>query len=80
MAGLGISAYSPSSSGFLLPFAEIVLRSWPFLVASPVFLAVGSGLLYSLETTTSGAKMVGFQILARMGVGLGMQNALVAVQ
>ena len=38
-----------SSSGFLPPFAEIVLRSWPFLVASPVFLAVGSGLLYSLE-------------------------------
>ena len=34
---------------FFRPFAQIVLCSWPFLVASPVFLAVGSGLLYSLE-------------------------------
>ena len=42
--------------------------------------AVESGLLYSLKTTTSSAKMVGFQILAGMSVGLGMQNALVAVQ
>ena len=78
LVGFGISAYPPSSSGFLPPFAENVLRSWPFLIASPVFLAVGSGLLYSLETTTSSAKMVGLQILVGMGVGLGMQNALVA--
>jgi MFS family permease len=53
---------------------------WPFLVAAPVFLALGSGLLYSLEQNTSEAKIIGFQILAGMGVGLGMQNALVAVQ
>jgi len=53
---------------------------WPFLVASPVFLAVGSGLLYSLDTNTSNAKIIGYQILSGIGVGLGMQNALIAIQ
>jgi MFS family permease len=53
---------------------------WPFLVASPVFLGIGSGLLYSLNTTTSEAKIIGYQILAGIGVGLGMQNALIAIQ
>lgn len=54
--------------------------SWPFLLVAPVFLALGSGLLYTLNTSTSGAKIIGFQILAGMGVGMGMQNALLAIQ
>jgi hypothetical protein len=45
-----------------------------------MFLAVGSGLLYSLNTTTSEAKLIGYQILAGIGVGSGMQNALLAMQ
>ncbi|KIM82572.1 hypothetical protein PILCRDRAFT_820439 [Piloderma croceum F 1598] len=53
---------------------------WPFLVAAPVFLALGSGLLYSINTTTSEAKLIGFQIFAGIGVGLGMQNSLLAMQ
>jgi hypothetical protein len=57
-----------------------VSLSWPFLVAAPVFLAVGSGLLFSLNTATSEAKLIGFQILAGIGVGLGMQNSLLAMQ
>ncbi|KZP15581.1 MFS general substrate transporter [Athelia psychrophila] len=55
-------------------------RYWPFLVAAPVFLAVGSGLLYTLTPRTSSATVVGFQILCGMGVGLGMQNSLMAMQ
>ncbi|KAJ7716968.1 ABC transporter [Mycena maculata] len=53
---------------------------WPFLVTSPVFLAIGSGLLYTLDTSTSGAKIIGFQILAGVGTGMGMQNSLLAMQ
>ncbi|KAJ7495424.1 ABC transporter [Mycena latifolia] len=53
---------------------------WHFLAAAPFFLGIGSGLLYSLETTTSDAKTAGFQILAGIGTGLGMQNAMVALQ
>ncbi|KAJ7174162.1 ABC transporter [Mycena crocata] len=53
---------------------------WPFLIVAPIFLAVGSGLLYTLSTTTSSAKIVGYQILAGVGTGMGMQNALLAIQ
>ncbi|KZP21398.1 MFS general substrate transporter [Athelia psychrophila] len=55
-------------------------RYWPFLVAAPVFLALGSGLLYTLTPSTSSATVVGFQILCGMGIGLGMQNSLMAMQ
>ncbi|KAJ7735513.1 transporter [Mycena metata] len=53
---------------------------WPFLLAAPFFLAVGSGLLYTVSTTTSSASIVGFQILAGVGTGMGMQNSLLAIQ
>ncbi|KAJ7510510.1 ABC transporter [Mycena galericulata] len=53
---------------------------WPFLLVAPMFLAVGSGLLYTLSTTSSSASIVGFQILAGVGTGMGMQNSLLAMQ
>ncbi|KAJ4474439.1 ABC transporter [Lentinula aciculospora] len=53
---------------------------WPFLVCAPVFLAVGSGLLYTVSTSISSPQLVGFQILAGVGTGMGMQNALLAIQ
>ncbi|KAJ7716965.1 ABC transporter [Mycena maculata] len=53
---------------------------WPFLIAGPAFLAVGSGLLYSIDTTTREPKLIGFQILIGAGIGLGMQNTLLAMQ
>lgn len=55
-------------------------HSWPFLVTAPVFLAIGSGLLYTVNTSTSSAKLIGFQILAGVGTGMGMQNGLLAMQ
>ncbi|KAJ7667212.1 transporter [Mycena rosella] len=53
---------------------------WPFLMCAPVFLALGSGLFYTLDTNTSSAKVIGFQILAGVGVGMGLQNSLIAIQ
>ncbi|KAJ7624719.1 major facilitator superfamily domain-containing protein [Roridomyces roridus] len=53
---------------------------FPFLVGAPFFLAIGSGLLYTLNTTTPVSRIIGFQILAGIGTGLGMQNSLVAMQ
>ncbi|KAJ6577049.1 ABC transporter, partial [Mycena vulgaris] len=53
---------------------------WPFLAFAPVFLAIGSGLLYTLNTNTSSARIIGFQILAGVGTGMGMQNSLLAMQ
>ncbi|KAJ7656403.1 hypothetical protein DFH06DRAFT_991643, partial [Mycena polygramma] len=53
---------------------------WPFLIAAPSFLAVGSGLLYTLSPASSSASIVGFQLLAGVGTGMGMQNSLFAMQ
>ncbi|KAF8175690.1 major facilitator superfamily domain-containing protein [Mycena galopus ATCC 62051] len=53
---------------------------WPFLAMTPVFLGIGSGLLYSLETNTSGGKIAAFQILVGIGTGLGLQNSLLVIQ
>ncbi|KAF9075506.1 ABC transporter [Rhodocollybia butyracea] len=53
---------------------------WPFLVVAPLFLAVGSGLFFTLKTTTTSAQIIGFQILAGIGTGMGMQNGLLAMQ
>ncbi|KAJ3997132.1 ABC transporter [Lentinula boryana] len=53
---------------------------WPFLVCAPIFLAVGSGLLYTVSTSISSAQLIGFQILAGVGTGMGMQNSLLAMQ
>lgn len=55
-------------------------RYWPFVLVAPCFLAVGSGLLFSLSTTTSEAHIIGYQILAGIGTGMGMQNSLLAMQ
>jgi len=63
--------------------AQIVGRFgyyWPFLVGSAVFLAIGSGLLFTISTSTSSSKIIGFQILAGIGTGMGMQNSLLAIQ
>ncbi|KAJ7035148.1 ABC transporter, partial [Mycena alexandri] len=53
---------------------------WPVLVVAPCFLAVGSGLLYTIDASTSAAKLVGFQILAAIGIGMGFQNGSMALQ
>ncbi|KAK7052588.1 major facilitator transporter-like protein [Favolaschia claudopus] len=53
---------------------------YPFLVAGPPFLAIGSGLLYSIGVNTSSAKLAGLQILVGACTGFGMQNSIVAIQ
>ncbi|KAK7050321.1 major facilitator transporter-like protein [Favolaschia claudopus] len=53
---------------------------YPFLVASPPFLAIGSGLLYTIGVNTSGATLAGFQILIGASTGFGMQNSVLAIQ
>ncbi|KAJ7157547.1 ABC transporter [Mycena crocata] len=53
---------------------------WPFLMVAPVFLAVGSGLLYTIGPNSSSATLIGFQILVGVGTGMGMQNSLLAIQ
>jgi hypothetical protein len=50
-------------------------RYWPFLVISPCITAIGGGLLYTVDPVISTSRLIGFQILLGVGIGLGFQNA-----
>lgn len=52
----------------------------PFMYGSAVLGSIGAGLLTTWETDTSTGKWIGYQILYGVGVGLGMQQALVSAQ
>ncbi|EPS40137.1 hypothetical protein H072_6052 [Dactylellina haptotyla CBS 200.50] len=52
----------------------------PFMWASAIFFIVGAGLLQTLEVNSSSEKLIGYQILCGLGVGLGLQVPFIAVQ
>ncbi|KAL8283887.1 hypothetical protein RQP46_005319 [Phenoliferia psychrophenolica] len=53
---------------------------WPWLVTGPNFLAVGAGLMYTVNEHTSSSRVIGYQILTGVGIGSTMQNCLLAMQ
>jgi hypothetical protein len=52
----------------------------PFMLISSVLMAIGAGLLTTLETDSNHAKWIGYQFIFGAGVGFGMQQSLVAIQ
>lgn len=52
----------------------------PFMVSCGAVLAVGSGLLSQIEGNTGTAHILGFELIAAFGVGLGVQLPLSAVR
>jgi hypothetical protein len=52
----------------------------PFFIASTILQAVGAGLLTTFTVDTSSPKWIGYQIIYGFGVGLAMQQPLIAVQ
>ena len=52
----------------------------PFVIASTLFMSVGAGLLTTFQTDTGHSKWIGYQVMFGVGVGFGMQQALIAVQ
>jgi hypothetical protein len=52
----------------------------PFMIASVILMTVGAGLLTTFEVDSGHAKWIGYQVLFGAGVGLGMQQTLIAVQ
>jgi MFS family permease len=52
----------------------------PLMIASTVFAAIGAGLLSSLKPDSDHQMWIGFQAICGIGVGLGMQQPLIAVQ
>ncbi|KAK2626637.1 hypothetical protein QTJ16_003812 [Diplocarpon rosae] len=52
----------------------------PFMILSSVFFAIGAGLLSTLTPESDHSKWIGYQCIAGIGIGLGMQQSLIAVQ
>ena len=52
----------------------------PFMLVSVVFVAVGYGLITTFQPDTDRPAWIGYQVLAGVGIGLGMQQPLMAVQ
>ncbi|KAG6001557.1 hypothetical protein E4U21_004097 [Claviceps maximensis] len=52
----------------------------PFMILSTVLMSVGAGMLSTFSVDTPAAHWIGYQILFGTGVGLGMQQTMIAVQ
>ncbi|GIJ90213.1 hypothetical protein Asppvi_009166 [Aspergillus pseudoviridinutans] len=52
----------------------------PFMLASPVMITVGAGLLSTLKVDSGHAAWIGYQALAGLGIGLGLQQPMIVVQ
>lgn len=50
------------------------------IVAGPVFITIASGLMYTVKYGTPQQHLYGFQALLGIGIGLAMQNSMLAVQ
>ncbi|EFQ36588.1 major facilitator superfamily transporter [Colletotrichum graminicola] len=52
----------------------------PFMLLSSVFMSIGYGLITTFSPETPSVMWIGYQIIAGVGVGVGMQQPLIAVQ
>jgi hypothetical protein len=52
----------------------------PFVIAGSILLSIGSGLVSTFTTSTPSSHWIGYQILFGFGMGMSMQQTLVAVQ
>ncbi|GJJ10596.1 hypothetical protein Clacol_004823 [Clathrus columnatus] len=53
---------------------------WWFLFLSPLVTCIAAGLLFTIDSSTTTARIIGYQILWGIGVGCIFQNVLVAIQ
>ncbi|THZ58252.1 MFS transporter [Aureobasidium pullulans] len=73
---LGVVICSVVAGGLVTVFGQYA----PWMLASSVLMAIGAGLLSTLKVDTGHAEWIGYQALFGIGVGMGMQQILIAVQ
>jgi hypothetical protein len=73
---LGLVVVSMIAGGLVTAFGYYT----PFMLASSVVMAIGAGLLTTWEVDTNSPKWIGYQFLFGAGVGMGMQQTMIAVQ
>ncbi|KAL1964839.1 hypothetical protein VTN77DRAFT_6341 [Rasamsonia byssochlamydoides] len=52
----------------------------PFMLASSVLMSVGAAMLSTFKVDTGHSEWIGYQVLFGAGIGLGMQQSMVAIQ
>jgi MFS family permease len=52
----------------------------PFMIASTILTSIGAGLLTTWDLDTGSGKWIGYQVLTGIGIGLGLQVPIIAVQ
>lgn len=67
---IGVTLAAGVSGGVVTAFGRY---KW-ILVFGPSFLCIGGGLLYTVDEHTSSAKLIGYQILLALGIGLVFQQ------
>jgi hypothetical protein len=65
------------SSGALV--SSLVGYYVPFMISSAILIAIGSGLLSTVSPSGPQATWIGYQVIAGLGVGLGIQQSNMAV-
>ncbi|EIW76335.1 MFS general substrate transporter [Coniophora puteana RWD-64-598 SS2] len=61
-------------------FANATGRYWPVMVICPLFYSIGSGLLYTLNIGSPEGKLIGYQIIAGIGIGSTLQMPEISTQ
>lgn len=52
----------------------------PFMIGGSIVMSIGAGLLTTLEVDSGHGKWIGYQVALGLGIGMGMQQANLAVQ
>lgn len=52
----------------------------PWILVGPIFSGIGTGLISTWDRETSNSKLIGYQIIAGVGIGFSFQNILLSVQ
>ncbi|KAL9052160.1 MAG: hypothetical protein Q9162_005555 [Coniocarpon cinnabarinum] len=73
---LGVVIMSVAAGALVTTFGYYT----PFCLASAVCVSIGGGLLTTFTTTTNHSEWIGYSALFGIGIGMGMQQPLIAVQ
>ncbi|OOF93451.1 hypothetical protein ASPCADRAFT_173225 [Aspergillus carbonarius ITEM 5010] len=73
---LGVVIFSIVAGGCVSTFGYYT----PFMLISPVLLAIGGGLLSTMKVNSSAGQWIGYQVILGMGAGFGMQQPMMVVQ
>lgn len=82
-AGLHVIPYFAIIIGAQLAEGAVLAwtkRYWYWGWTSPMIIAVGGGLLYTIKSSTSTARLIGYQVIYGLGIGLTQGVPIVAVQ